>query len=65
MCQKEVKSPMHNSLIGVWFAMRVEDHQKDGAQLGIEVLNRKEQMVYSRGQTPKHMQQTGHHKSWK
>ncbi len=55
---------MHNSLIGVCFGMGVEDHQKDRAQLGIEAINRKEQMVYSRGQTPKHMQQTGHHKSW-
>lgn len=45
--------------------MGVEDHQKDRAQLGIEAINRKEQMVSSRGQTPKHMEQTGHHKSWK
>jgi len=47
------------------FGIGVEDHQKDRAQLGIEAINRREQMVYSRGQTPKHMQQTGHHESWK
>lgn len=44
---------MQASLIGLRFGVGVEDHQKDGAQLGIEAVNRREQMVYSRGQTPK------------
>lgn len=44
---------MQTSLIGLRFGVGVEDHQKDGAQLGIEAVNSREQMVYSRGQTPK------------
>lgn len=52
-CQEEVKSWTQTSLIGLRFGVGVEDHQKDGAQLGIEAVNRKEQMVYATGQTPK------------
>lgn len=55
---------MDNSLIGLRFGIRgVEDHQKDRAQLGIEAINRKEQMVSSGGHAPKGMKQTGHHKT--
>lgn len=43
---------MNNSLIGLCFGMGVEDHQKDRAQLGIEAINRREQMVYSEDRHP-------------
>lgn len=44
---------MQTSLIGLRLGVGVEVHQKDGAQLGIEAVNMIEQMVCSRGQTPK------------
>lgn len=44
---------MQTSLIGLLLGVGVEVHQKDGAQLGLEAVNRIEQMVCSRGQTPK------------